>query len=162
LICIKVPSQQFCFPAKLLSLELDAMDSSRTTKQGRELTRPLPALIVVDDDAAVRHSLKFALEMDGFAVWLYASASELLDEPNLPTHGCLLIDYYLPDMNGLQLLNRLRSRGVALPAFLVTGHPSLTLRRRVGQAGIRLVEKPLLGDGLADMIRDSLEAHGGR
>jgi two-component system, LuxR family, response regulator FixJ len=133
------------------------MDSSSTTKQGRELTRPLPAVIVVEDDAAVRHSLKFALEMDGFAVWLYADASALLDEPNLPTCGCLLIDYYLPDLDGLELLARLRSRGVALPAFIVTGHPGLALRRRVGQAGIRLVEKPLLGDGLADMIRDSLE-----
>ncbi len=133
------------------------MDGSTKNKQGHELTRPLPALIVADDDTAVRHSLKFALEMEGFAVWLYADARELLDEPNLPTYGCLLIDYYLPDMNGLQLLNRLRSLGVALPAFLVTGHPSLTLRRRVGQAGIRLVEKPLLGDGLADMIRASLE-----
>ena len=133
------------------------MDSSSTDNQGRELTRPLPALIFVDDDAAVRHSLKFALEMDGFSVWLYADARELLDEPNLPTYGCLLIDYYLPDLDGLQLLATLRSRGVVLPAFLVTGHPSLALRRRVEQAGIRLVEKPLIGDGLADMIRSSLE-----
>jgi two-component system, LuxR family, response regulator FixJ len=133
------------------------MGGSSVNNQGREITRPLPALIVVDDDAAVRHSLKFALEMDGFAVWLYADAREVLDEPNLPTYGCLLIDYFLPDMNGLQLLATLRSRGVVLPAFLVTGHPSLALRRRVGQAGIRLVEKPLIGDGLADMIRNSLE-----
>lgn len=139
------------------------MERSDAMGQGHEIIRPRPALIVVDDDAAVRHSLSFALEMDGFAVWLYADASELLDESNLPTHGCLLIDYYLPDMNGLQLLTELRSRGVTLPAFLVTGHPSLTLRRRIGQAGIRLVEKPLLGDGLADMIRDSLEQdRGGR
>jgi two-component system, LuxR family, response regulator FixJ len=133
------------------------MDGSTTNTQGRELTRQLPALIVVDDDAAVRHSLKFALEMDGFAVWLYADAREVLDEPNLPTYGCLLIDYYLPDLDGLQLLATLRSRGVVLPAFLVTGHPSVALRRRVEEAGIRLVEKPLIGDGLADMIRDSLE-----
>ena len=133
------------------------MDPSSTDNQGRELTRPLPALIVVDDDAAVRQSLKFALEMEGFAVWLYADARALLDEPNLPTYGCLLIDYYLPDLDGLQLLAKLRNRGVVLPAFLVTGHPSLALRRRVEQAGIRLVEKPLLGDGLADMIRNSLE-----
>jgi two-component system, LuxR family, response regulator FixJ len=133
------------------------MDPSSTDNQGRELTRPLPALIVVDDDAAVRHSLKFALEMEGFAVWLYADAREVLDEPNLPTYGCLLIDYYLPDLDGLQLLATLRSRGVVLPAFLVTGHPSFALRRRVEQAGIRLVEKPLIGDGLADMIRSSLE-----
>ena len=133
------------------------MVGSSTDNQGREITRPLPALIVVDDDAAVRQSLKFALEMDGFAVWLYADARELLDEPNLPTYGCLLIDYYLPDLDGLQLLATLRGRGVVLPAFLVTGHPSLALRRRVEQAGVRLVEKPLIGDGLADMIRESLQ-----
>ncbi len=136
------------------------MDGPTTNKQGRELSRSPPTLIVVDDDAAVRHSLKFAMEMDGFAVWLYADARALLDEPNLPTYGCLLIDYYLPDLDGLQLLATLRSRGVVLPAFLVTGHPSLALRRRVEQAGIRLVEKPLIGDGLADMIRNSLEHDG--
>lgn len=136
------------------------MTGPSTTGTGRELSHPLPALIVVDDDAAVRHSLRFALEMDGFAVWLYADGSELLDEPNLPTYGCLLIDYYLPDLDGLELLARLRSRGVVLPALLTTGHPSVALRRRVGQAGLRLVEKPLLGDGLADMIRDSLKRDG--
>jgi two-component system, LuxR family, response regulator FixJ len=133
------------------------MHSSTTTKQGRELTRPRPALIVVDDDAAVRNSLKFVFEMDGFAVRLYGNASELLNETDLPTYGCLLIDYYLPDLNGLDLLTRLRKHGVVLPALLVTGHPSLTLRRRVKQAGVCLVEKPLLGDRLADMVRESLE-----
>lgn len=137
------------------------MDNSSTIKQGREPAVLPPALIVVDDDAAVRKSLKFVFEMEGFAVWLYVSASGLLNEPSLPTHGCLLIDYYLPDLDGLELLARLRSRCVVLPAILVTGHPSLALRRRVGQAGIPLVEKPLLGDDLADMIRDSLERHPG-
>jgi CheY-like chemotaxis protein len=157
LICIKALNRQPYSCRRSVRRSLSAMHSSTTTKQGRELTRPMPALIVVDDDAAVRNSLKFVFEMDGFSVRLYASASELLNETDLPTYGCLLIDYYLPDLNGLDLLTRLRNHGVVLPALLVTGHPSLTLRRRVKQAGVCLVEKPLLGDRLAEMVRESLE-----
>jgi len=58
-------------------------------------------MLVVDDDAAVRSSLKFILEVEGFYVRVYASAEELLKEESLPDPGCLVVDYHMPGMNGL-------------------------------------------------------------
>lgn len=128
--------------------------------QKQPLANPVPILLVVDDDAAVRHSLKFSLEIEGFDVRLYPDAGALLKEPSLPSFGCLMIDYYLPDMSGLELLARLRGRGATLPAFLITGHPSIALRQRAKEAGVTTLEKPLFGNGLVETIRSALEHHG--
>jgi two-component system, LuxR family, response regulator FixJ len=125
--------------------------------QSREVIRALPILLVVDDDAAVLNSLKFALQLEGFTVRLYSSAQELLDEPELPEAGCLLIDYYMPPgITGLELLAELRQRNVKLPALLITGHPSVAVRRQAAEAGVRLLEKPLLGNGLIEAIHDAV------
>jgi FixJ family two-component response regulator len=126
-------------------------------KDSRELGPPVPVLLVVDDDVAVLNSLKFCFEIEGFAVRLYADTSALLSDPDLPGFGCLVIDYHMPDMNGLELLARLRSNGVALPAVLITGHPGPAPRRRAAEAGIAIVEKPLLGNALTEAIRRALE-----
>lgn len=127
------------------------------TKGSQEPGHVVPVLLVVDDDAAVLNSLKFYLEIEGFAVRLYGEARALLSETNLPAVGCLVVDHHMPGMNGLDLVVRLRSAGVALPAVLITGHPGATLRRRAAEAGVTLIEKPLLGNGLGDAIRQLLE-----
>jgi FixJ family two-component response regulator len=113
-------------------------------------------IVLIDDDPAVLAALKFAFEAEGFAVAPYRSGSEVLAEPSLPQHGCLVIDFRLPDMDGLNLLASLRSRAVELPAILVTSHPSPSLRRRAAAAGTPIVEKPLLGDALLDAIHGAL------
>src|SRR5262252_1359106 len=99
-------------------------------------------VLIIDDDPAVRSSLKFSLEVEGFTVRLYAGPYELLNETNLPANSCLLIDYYMPAMNGLELLARLRDRGVSIPAMVITGHPNRRLRDRMAAAGVSLIEKP--------------------
>ena len=53
-------------------------------------------MLVVDDDAAVRKSIKFALELEGFEVRDFSSAQELLIEENIPPRSCLVVDYYMP------------------------------------------------------------------
>jgi two-component system, LuxR family, response regulator FixJ len=128
-----------------------------TAKGGRELGPAVPVLLVVEDDVAVLNSLKFCLEIEGFVVRPYGEAQALLSEPDLPGFGCLVIDYHLPDMTGLELLARLRRDGVALPAILITGHPGLALRRLATEAGVPLIEKPLLGSGLTEAIRAALK-----
>ena len=74
-------------------------------------------ILLVDDDAAVRNALKFSLEMEGFSVRLYPTPEALLAESNLPAVGCLVIDYRMPEIDGLELVERLRNRGVALPVL---------------------------------------------
>lgn len=61
------------------------------------------SVLIVDDDAAVRDSLKFALGMEGMEVRLYGSGGEFLADEYLPEHGCLVVDYQMPALNGIQL-----------------------------------------------------------
>jgi two-component system, LuxR family, response regulator FixJ len=119
-----------------------------------------PTILVVDDDAAVRQSIKFSLELEGFSVRTYADAAELLNETTLPPFGCLVIDYNLPALNGLEVLRQLRNRQVRLPAIVITSHPSRMVRERAAAAGASIVEKPLFNHALSDNIRAALEQQG--
>jgi CheY-like chemotaxis protein len=65
-------------------------------QENRDGPLPPTMVLVVVDDPAVRNSLKFSLELEGFAVRLYANGRELLDDPHLPTYGCLVIDQVMP------------------------------------------------------------------
>ena len=116
-------------------------------------------MIVVDDDSAVRNSLKFILEVEGFQVRIFSSAEELLNEDSLPDASCLVVDYYMPGMNGLELVAQLRGRDVLIPAILITPAPSENLRNRAAAAGVSIVEKPLLGSRLLDSIRMAFDGH---
>jgi FixJ family two-component response regulator len=115
-------------------------------------------VIVVDDDPAVRNSLKFSLELEGFSVEAFASGRELLESGNLPAGSCLVVDQRLPGMSGLDLIARLRARSIAMPAILITTHPSTALAERAVRANIPIVEKPLLGNALIDRIREICRA----
>jgi two-component system, LuxR family, response regulator FixJ len=116
-------------------------------------------IIVVDDDAAVRNSLKFALELEGLTVRAYEDAGAVLADAALPAEGCLVVDYYMPTMNGVDLIKCLRRRHVDLPAILITAKATDTLRRSAVQAGFRKVlEKPLEDSSLLDSIRGALDA----
>jgi two-component system response regulator FixJ len=117
---------------------------------------PKHVVLVVDDDPAVRNSLKFSLEVEGFTVRAYSDPYELLNETDLPAKSCLLIDYYMPAMNGLELLTRLRDRGVSIPAMVITSHPNRKLRERIASAGVPMIEKPFLGNVLMERIREAL------
>ncbi|PVE22104.1 response regulator [Microvirga sp. KLBC 81] len=114
-------------------------------------------VIVVDDDAAVRQSLKFALELEGMNVRVYESGAELLAEPELPANGCLIVDYYMPFMNGVELMDKLRRRSVKLPAILITARATDDMRRRAAYSGFRqVIEKPLEDSTFLDSIRGAL------
>jgi FixJ family two-component response regulator len=114
---------------------------------------PGHTVLIVDDDPAVRGSLQFCLEVEGFLVRTYASAAELLNDEHVPENGCLVIDYRLPSLNGLDLLSQLRQRRIMLPAILVTSHPSEAVRQQISAAGAVLIEKPLLNEALLECIR---------
>jgi two-component system, LuxR family, response regulator FixJ len=115
---------------------------------------PRYVVIVIDDDLAVRNSLKFSLEVEGLTVRSYATGAELLSAGDLALCSCLVVDQNMPGMNGLDLITLLRARHVAAPAILITSHPSPSLRERAQRAGVPIVEKPLLGNALLDKIRD--------
>jgi len=119
-----------------------------------ELSAPGFVVIVLDDDLAVRNSLKFSLEIEGFVVRSYATGAELLDAGSVAPCGCLVVDQHMPGMNGLDLIELLRSRHFSAPAILITSDPSPSVRERASKASIPIVEKPLLGNALLREIRD--------
>jgi FixJ family two-component response regulator len=116
-------------------------------------------VLIVDDDPAVRSSLQICLEIEGYVVRTYSCGADLLDDLNIPEDGCLVIDYRLPRMNGLDLLSELRRRKVKLPAILVTTDPSVSVRAQTAAAGAALVEKPLLNEALFEGIRAAMRTY---
>lgn len=117
------------------------------------MTASHPIIAVVDDDAAVRNSLKFSLEIDGFSVWTYANAEEFLRSTNLDSFQCLIVDQDMPRIKGLELVAMLRERNVEVPIVLITGQLTQSVVRRAAAAGIPVIEKPFLGNGLIELIR---------
>ncbi|MCX5495320.1 response regulator [Kaistia dalseonensis] len=115
-----------------------------------------PVVIIVDDDKAILHSLKFALDTEGLESKVYLNAAALLAEGALPQRGCLVVDYYLPTMDGLQLVNHLRAAGVTLPAILMTVRATNAVKARAAALGVPIVEKPFLENGLLTDIRNAI------
>ncbi len=115
-------------------------------------------VFIVDDDAAVLTSLKFALELEGFEVRTFPDAQSLLRKPTVGRNDFMVIDYRLPDTNGLDLVVRLRAKGVAAPALLITSNPSAELRRRSAALQLPILEKPLLDNSLVAMIQKQAQA----
>jgi two-component system, LuxR family, response regulator FixJ len=132
------------------------LENSGNAQMGQQVdfASEKPVVVIVDDDPAVRSSLAFSLETEGIAARASARGAELLLE--LPNVGCLVIDYKLTGMNGLDLLAELRRRRVVAPAILITTHPSSAVRARAAASGTALIEKPLLGDALFREIRAAL------
>jgi FixJ family two-component response regulator len=115
-----------------------------------------PLVVIVEDDAALRGSLKFSLELDGFQVETCETGEDLLARELPPDGACLVIDQRLPGITGLEALRRLRERDIGLPALLITSHPQPALRAAADAAGVPIIEKPLLGDVLLGSIRAAL------
>lgn len=116
-------------------------------------------VIVVDDDAAVRAALKFALEVEGFNVQLYDGPQAVLAAANLPKRGCLVIDYRMPTIDGIELVDELRRRNVTLPAILISARVTKALRDLAARSGLmRVLEKPLTDTALVENIRGALAA----
>ena len=113
---------------------------------------------VVDDDDAVRDSLRFLLEIAGYAVATFASGAEFLKDAPLGDLTCLVVDQHMPDQTGLQLVGRLRAQGVDLPVALITGSPTPDVLRQAQTLGVaKVLEKPLDDDVLLDFIDHSTD-----
>jgi two-component system, LuxR family, response regulator FixJ len=125
------------------------------------MTQPAPeiakkVILVVDDDEAVRDSLRNMMKSEGFEVRAFSNGRDLLNEASLPATGCLVVDYHMPVMNGLELVSALRGRGVTIPAILITGSPTEYVRARAAAIAVLVVEKPWLGSYLLNCVREAV------
>ncbi len=96
---------------------------------------------VVDDDLAVRDSLRLLLEVVGYTVEIFASAAEFL-RANVRHFACLILDHHMPNMTGLELARRLRADGAVIPILLITGSPSPTIAASAAELGIEVLDSP--------------------
>lgn len=110
-------------------------------------------VLVVDDDFAVRDSIKFALEIEGLTVHACSGGIELLAHPKLIEAHCIVLDYKMPLMDGFSVLDRLTALKLHIPVIVITAYASPGLRARAARAGIQhVLEKPLFNGSLLESI----------
>ena len=117
------------------------------------MSHAVPTIYLVDDDPAVRDSLRTMLEAFGMEVRDYPSAKDFLADPYRNKRGCLVVDLHMPEMGGLELLESLRQQGSSLPVIVFTGRGDVNLREHVERSGaIALLAKPVDTDLLLQTI----------
>lgn len=115
-------------------------------------------VFVVDDDQAMRDSLRFLITSDGLAVECFASAEEFLDSYTPGRPGCLVLDVRMPKLSGLELQEKLREDRFAPPVVLITGHGDVPMAVRALKAGaFDFIEKPFNDAFLLERVREALE-----
>lgn len=119
---------------------------------------PEPLVHVIDDDDGMRDSLAFLLDSAGFAARTYDSAVRFLALPGEPEPGCIITDVRMPEMNGLELVRRLRARGTPHPVIVITGHGDVPLAVEAMKAGVLdFLEKPFDDEALLRAVRSALD-----
>ena len=116
-------------------------------------------ILVLDDDVPVLNSLQFLLETHDFAVRTFRSGGAMLDWVTQHPSDCIVVDYKMPELDGLQVATQLRARGISTPVILITGFPDDSIYLKAAAAGIQQVLlKPLFQDSLVARITDILPA----
>ncbi|MDX3972541.1 response regulator FixJ [Shinella sp.] len=109
---------------------------------------------VVDDEEPVRKSLAFLLTMSGFTVRVHESATHFLDAAPTVVKACLVTDLRMPDMSGVDLLERLGTMGANIPAIVITGHGDVPMAVAAMKAGaVDFIEKPFEDEVLIEAIK---------
>jgi two-component system response regulator FixJ len=113
---------------------------------------------IVDDDEAVRQSLAFLLSTAGTPVRVYNSATSFLASLATLQAGCLITDVRMPDMTGIELLQRLRAKDIKLPVIVITGHGDIPLAVEAMKCGaIDFIEKPFAEESILRAVRAAEE-----
>jgi FixJ family two-component response regulator len=136
-------------------------DTRMSVSDETSLSVPLrkPMVYVVDDDYDVRTSLRFLLETEGFDVRTFRNGAALLGSSTRDRADCLVVDYKMADLDGLELATRLRRLEVKTPIILITGYPDQSIPAKASSAGIcQVLLKPNLEGNLIDSVRQAIDA----
>lgn len=109
---------------------------------------------IVDDEEVVRKSLAFLLTMAGFTVRVHDSATAFLEAAPAVRNGCLVTDLRMPDLSGVELLQRLRQLSISIPSIVITGHGDVPMAVEAMKAGaLDFIEKPFEDAVLIEAIQ---------
>lgn len=122
------------------------------------MTDPAAPLVhVVDDDEALRDSLRWLLESAGYRVAAYATAESFLATFEPEQAGCLVLDIRMPGMSGLELQDKLNRRGHTIPIIFVTGHGDVPMAvNAVKKGALEFIEKPFNDQAFLVLIKKAL------
>jgi FixJ family two-component response regulator len=116
-----------------------------------------PLLAIVDDDLAVREALRDLLEVEGFAARTFASAAELLADGARGNFACIVTDVRMPGIDGLQLQQRLRAVGSAVPMiFITSSHDEASRTRAFRDGALAWFTKPVADEALLRAVRTAV------
>ena len=116
-----------------------------------------PNVFVVDDDQAMRNSLKWLIESVGMKVETYSTADEFIQNYYPGRAGCLLLDVRMPGMSGLELQEHFIKHQINIPIIIITGHGDVPMAVRAMKSGaIDFIEKPFNDELLLESIRNAL------
>jgi len=121
------------------------------------MSRDAPIVFVVDDDVSVRESLEALIRCEGWEPETFASAQEFLARPRVRVPSCLVLDVSLPDLNGLDLQNRIAADRTDMPIIFITGHGDVPMTVRAMKAGaVEFLTKPFEDETLLSAIRNAI------
>ena len=118
---------------------------------------PTPIVFVVDDDVSVRESLELLIQTAGWQPETFGSAREFLARPPVRAPSCLVLDVGLPDLNGLELQQRIAADRIDLPIIFITGYGDVPMTVRAMKAGaVEFLTKPFSDNALLSAIRGAI------
>jgi two-component system response regulator FixJ len=116
-----------------------------------------PTVFIVDDDEAVRNSLRLLLKSVGLAAVALPTAQDFLSKYDPKQPGCLILDVRMPGMSGLELQEQLNVRGAMIPVIFITGHGDIPMAVEAMQQGaFDFLQKPFRDQDLIDRIQRAL------
>lgn len=116
-----------------------------------------PVVYIVDDDISVREALEALIRESGWRPWVFASAKEFLSHPRISCPSCLVLDVTLPDLNGLDLQQRIAADQSNMPIIFITGYGDVPMTVRAMKAGaVEFLTKPFDDEVLLSAIRSAI------
>jgi len=121
------------------------------------MSQATPIVFIVDDDISVRESLEALISLAGWQSETFASAQAFLAHPRVRAPSCLILDVSLPDLNGLELQERIAADRIDIPIIFITGHGDVPTTVKAMKAGAtEFLPKPFADDVLLSAIRHAI------
>jgi DNA-binding NtrC family response regulator len=116
-------------------------------------------ILVVDDDETIRTTMKAILEDEGYIVDLAASGNDAIQKTQQTAYNLALLDIRLPDMEGIELLKRLKDGVPRIRKIMVTGYPSMqNAIAALNKSADAYIVKPVDVEKLLQTVKDQLQA----
>ena len=117
-----------------------------------------PQVFIVDDDESMREALSSLIRATGLRVETFSSAEEFLKQKHSDTPACLVLDVRLPELNGLELQQKLQATNDKIPIIFITAHGDIPMSVRAMKAGaVEFLTKPFPDRDLLDAIQHAIQ-----